>query len=42
LKRYNLPEEHRQLAVEALELDHFQLLSKVIEQAELIALVEGS
>ena len=42
LKRYDLPEEHRRLAVEDLELGHFQLSPQVIEQAELIVLVEGS
>jgi hypothetical protein len=41
LKRYDLPEEHRQMAVEDLELDHFQLSREVMERAELIVLVEG-
>ena len=41
LKRYDLPERHHHLAVQELELDHFELSAKVIEQAELIVLVEG-
>ena len=41
VKRYDLLEEHRQLAVEDLELDHFRLSIELIKQAELIVLVEG-
>jgi hypothetical protein len=42
LKRYDLPEEHRNRPVEEVQLEHFGLSPEVIEQAELIVLVEGS
>jgi hypothetical protein len=42
LKRYDLPEEHRNRPAEELELQHFELSPEVIEKAELIVLVEGS
>jgi len=42
LKREDLPQEHRQQTMEALELDHGNLPTELIERAELIVFVEGT
>ena len=42
LKRDDLLQEHRNRAMEDLQLDHCALTSELIEQAELVVFVEGT